>query len=484
MENASQQQKLLPNLFKIEFQLNELVLRSGETLNDARWGAWFGEIQEVLRNRKYQQQSFTSCLVDLSQCYWADPLPLLSLSLTLIEFEKSNGKVKVKFPPIHPIPDSKNPDTLLSDRQNHQARLLKFFVREGFFHLLACSRITGLNFANSKQSNNREVKFGNENYDANTHINLLREFPVDLAFERSTCLLATILDLTSIDSDGNYLELIDKWVEKVIFNEIDPVINEEVPRWAQDSLRYRLITFLRETLHNVFEHAGSKFAAIYVRYREGALGESAKTWERLSCFIERENSNNEVPLLTTRDKSESFPNTRTGFFEVFVLDSGQGLCKSLAKNKINPLHQTMLDVFRRGVSSKEKRPTQYGGLYLIGELLTPNKDFFRVRDEDAWWATQLPLKNEITQTERSGQITVDAYGTKHGNIGIKGLAWTVRLSWLVAQDLSAHNSPWLGFLEEKDRNKVMQVYRVDEKEQIPKEYSGLPVKDARFPFYP
>jgi len=480
------EQKLLPKLFEIDLNASKLILTAGSTLNDACWGAWFGEVQEILRRGEYNNHSFTSCHVDLSQCYWADPLPLLSLSLSLIEYEQNTGRVKVTFPAIHPNPDSTNPDKSLNPRQKDQARLLKFLVREGFFDLLANPKIVNAYNINNQESKCREIKFGEIEFDSDKDLNLIRELPVSLAFERSTCLQAMLLDLSfSVDKEAvRHLETIDALVEKILFHNIAPVIDDEVPGWAQDSLRYRLMTFLCETLNNVFEHAQTKFAAVYVRYREGALGEAPETWGRLSRFIKREENNHRVPLMKTRNKSESFPNTRTGFFEVFVIDSGIGLCRSLSGllsgNKINPVHQTMLDVFKRGVSSKKDRPTQYGGLHLIGELLTPSKDYFRVQDEDTWWATQLPLKDEETNAERSEQITLDACGKKYCNKEVRGLAWTARLSWLEAQDVTAGNTPWFGFDKPKDRNNVLKVYKISVDEEVLEINSDILVYDARF----
>jgi hypothetical protein len=49
MENIPQQ-KQLPKLFNITCSVNELVRLAGDSLNDACWGAWFDEIQKILRS--------------------------------------------------------------------------------------------------------------------------------------------------------------------------------------------------------------------------------------------------------------------------------------------------------------------------------------------------------------------------------------------------------------------------------------------------
>jgi hypothetical protein len=272
-----------------------------------------------------------------------------------------------------------------------------------------------------------------------------------------------------IYEEAKLLKKIDRWVKRILFENISPAINDEVPSWAQEGLQYRLMTFLCETLRNVFEHAETKFAAVYVRYREGKLGESPDTWQRLSLLLEREENNNIVPLMKLPNV-ESFPNTRTGFFEVFVIDAGQGLGSHLPENKNNPIHKTMLNVFKCGISSKENKLTEHGGLHLIDKLLTPNKDYLRVRDEDVWWATQLPLKDKHT---------LDAYGKEYGNKEMKGLAWTARLSWLT-QD-AINNSLWHE-VDVNAREELLNIYRYNESAKNTRNILNIPIYDARFPY--
>lgn len=479
--------KKLPELFDILPWDDELVLTSGDELNDARWGAWFGAIQSLLRDDQINGTHFKNCHINLSECYWADPLPLLSLALTLIEYERKGGKVSITFPGVPRIIeiDGSNKD----NAEIKQARLLKFLARDGFISLLTRPVIAHLpGDSITAPFSERVIKFGTSVLGSDD-IDSLKDLPVSLAFERSTCLLATLLDLrcpTNEDDNAPH-NSIDEWVEQVLFQSISQSVYDEAPSWAQDGLRYRLMSFLRETLHNVIEHAykGSQsgLAAVYVRYREGALGEAPATWKRISVFSEREDDQNKVPLMKTQSWRESFPNTRTGFFEVFVLDAGQGLCRTLgeypSKDGSDPLHKAMLEVFDLGRSSKNVRPTEFGGLYLVGELLTPNEDYVRALDEGTWWGTQLPLKKTQTGSQPAGRFTIKAYGKEFGNDGIRGLAWTARLSWLEAQDVPGHKQPWRGIGNQKEQQKVLAVFRgVDETEP-----ATMPVRDVRFPSY-
>lgn len=509
---SDEDRKPIPRLFDITIPYDRLVLTVSDELNDVRWGAWFGEIQSVLRDREFNDIPFNECWVNFKQCCWADPLPLLSLAQALAEFEHDGGQVRIFFPTIPNSDKLKSLTALAScrltksnDQKDNeikqarfsikQARFLRFLALEGFITLLSEPNIINLpNHCVQLISKKRTARFGEEQF-SNTGLALLKDLQVSMAFERSTCLLATLLNLQcpANKEDTASLDAIDDWVAKVLFQSIDQSVYDEVPSWAQDGLRYRLLTFLRETLHNVAEHAydGHQrgLAAVYVRYREGALGEAPPTWGRLEEFLKRESVQHQVPLMGAQHKQWSFPYIRSGFFEVFVLDAGQGLCRSLgtssSKDGGDSVHPTMLSVFdekwNKGSSSKgDDRPTRRGGLYLVSELFTPNEDYFRARDEDTWWGTQLPLKKTGAGSQPWETIAVNAYGKECGNDGIKGLAWTARVSWLEAQDMPGGKGKGI-WKEIDDKSAEDAVFSEGEKQSI--NYPAILVHDSRFQSY-
>ncbi len=525
----------IQQLFSIDWDDSEksLILTSCEELNDTSWGAWFGEIQSILRAGSHENRIFKKCRVDLSYCSWADPLPLLSLALTLSEYEETGGKVLIVFPAIpsnNEINDAKGflsdfskkkthsnfekeveslysrseeqrikrldelsdeqPESHITDLKNtlqeltkyrliiNQARFLKFLYREGFLNIFTQDNVV-TPCSNLKQSQSRKCKTGDTLLTSLPH--LLNELPVSLAFERSTCLIATILKLNT-DDIADTFQKIDKWIEQELHKNISQVVYEEVPNWAQGDLQYRLVILLRETLHNIAEHAYKDkkigLAAVYIRYREGALGEDSTTWSQLKQFSKRETDQKKTPLLQT-NKLDSFSNTRSGFFEVFILDSGQGIFDSLGKksteDELNNLHQSMLDVFFRNNTSKGKnRSTEHGGLYLLRELLIPHQDYFRVRDGDAWWGTQVHLFNEET---RNQVITKHTFEKDFGKKKLKGLAWTVRVSWLEAQDSSGKNQLWRKVENSTEQSLIRKLFKNNNTLSFS---SNKVIKDSRF----
>lgn len=470
---------LLPEIFEVQVDGGKLLLTSGQELNDAGWGARFGLIQDALQTRLWNEDTaFNSCHIDLSTCKWADPLPLMSLAIALSEFELSGGKVSLQFGSIETA-------------EVPHKQLLKYMAREGFLSLFACPNIVPLPSGGNVIGQNlteREVRIGNDPL-TDELMEKLKSINIPLAFERSTCLPATLLHFDCIkksEGDASLLDDIDRWVERKLYEAIEPVVSDMVPGWAQRGVRYRLLMTLRELLHNVAEHAYevTGLAAVYVRYREGALGESPATWARHEKFIRREYDSRVVPLMEPASDRESFPKTRAGFFEVFVLDSGKGLCNSLGEpfgaEIGSPLQKCMLEIFDKSRGRRPERPTQYGGIFLLSKLLEPMRDYLRIRDEDSWWGTELPLKRTEAGSTPTGKITQAAQGLEHVKKAVEGVAWTARLSWLDHTDLVMQDGQWHGLIDEKTdkgrRNELLQLLDSD-RDISPK---SVVVVDCRF----
>lgn len=456
------ERRKLPSLFEAGrlAERLKLELKANPDINEASWGAWFGPVQEALRNKKWEGQDIRRCHVDLTECRWADPLPLLSLGLSLVEFEQNGGSVSIAFPSPYISDGFGVPGDWYDSKDVEPTRLLKYLAREGLFQLLAFPKTVVLPQQSAPIPTERTITIGPETLapaDRSETLKKLAEHWAPLAFEESTCLKATMLRLHRPKEPGDSapLDAIDEWVERTLYRDIAQVIYDKVPRWAQRGLTYRLLMFLRETLHNVAEHAyaESGLAAVYVRYREGALGQAPSTWTRLDEYVRRENNNLCTPLLRTKGRGTSFARARTGFFEVYVVDAGKGLSRTLRRSpspsESDPVHQTMLAVFDSWCSSKSQRMTEYGGLYLIRLLLEPLHDYVRVRDEDTWWGTELPIPMSNRGVRLAGQIALRAYGHEHTGTSICGLAWTGRLSWLERTDTPGHS--WHG-LEREDEN--------------------------------
>src|SRR3984957_16011387 len=321
-EDVRRPRPLIADSLRLSFHDRTLRIQVASELSDAGWAAWFGPAQRALRTRIWNGEAIVHCNLDLTSTGWADPLPLMALAVALAEFEDDNHTVKVTLASA----DDATPQD--------QRRFLKFLAREGFTDILIFVRVREFPSKLIKQRVPRSTYVG-EAVLTTGLIDTLEELNVPLAFERSTCLRAKLLWFGSITAPDHSraLDDIDQWVERELHESIDPVVSDMVPNWAQRGVRHRLLMTLRELLHNIAEHAYEEggYASVYVRYREGALGEAPDNWARVEKFVVRERDHWRVPLLAQASERESFPRTRSGFFEVFVLDAGKGISRSLGE---------------------------------------------------------------------------------------------------------------------------------------------------------
>jgi hypothetical protein len=134
-ENVYRERPLLAKPFQLGQEgADELIVIISEDFGERAWGSWFGELQQALETCRWKNLPIGTIHVDFSSCRWADPLPLLSLSLALADFESSGKVVRLTFPSdcVKTAQESKDE---VEDRRN-STRFLKFLVREGFLDLL------------------------------------------------------------------------------------------------------------------------------------------------------------------------------------------------------------------------------------------------------------------------------------------------------------------------------------------------------------
>ena len=470
---ANQPRPTLPKPFEVLWSEGVLTLRAASDLNERSWAAWFGGLQIGLDERQWRGQDILTCVIDLRLCRWADPLPLLSMALSLANFEAKGGEVQVILPEVYPgnvEVRAGREDALQQDY--HGGRLLKFMAREGFLDLLTrVQPVTRPDGLSQPSQQDRQTQIGTQPFPPE-RIPELRELHAPLAFEESTCVPAMLLalDMERPASATKTLEGIDQWVRRTIQTRIHPVVMDKVPAWAHGGLLYRLQILLRETLHNIAEHAyglDGGLAGVYVRYREGRLGQAPSTWRAMEPHIKREDDGNRIALMKAVPAYQAFSRTRAGFFEVFILDGGCGLIASLLKNESlqqirespNPLHRGMLAVFD-GRSTKTDRPTEKGGLYLLRRLLEPSRDYLRARDADTWWGRELPMPMTQSETTQAAPFTVNCEAGRHDSRPVHGLAWTARLSWLDRMDSGALPDVcnWRE-ITEQDRRPLLAILR-------------------------
>lgn len=382
----------------IEISHNSQVLSlavRGE-YRDKEWSDTFGDVQSLLSEKRDGVCGITTFAIDLSECTWADPVPLLATILTAAQFRISGGVVDVYIP-------------YESGSTSNLSRFAKFLAQEGFLH--QCT-VWKLNLCDPRQE-----ALGDE------AISFLRDHPIELAYQNASCVPAEILSLS------NQLSVEEACERLASLPSLDLVVRERVPAWAMDRVRYKLYQVLFETMCNVFEHAydqdKEKLCGIYVRYRSGLLGLPQDQQSDGHAQLKSEHAS--CPRL-----DREFLDTSFGAFEVFVIDAGRGLVKSLSdldpsvldeeKTGKYPFQWMSQYVFGQPVAKRKmSKATQYGGLYLIHKLLSTDRDYVRGFDDRTWIGDFVPA------TGRSQHILTDST--------YRGLVWHFRLGWKAKTDI-------------------------------------------------
>nr|VFJ59472.1 MAG: Phosphoribosyl transferase domain-containing protein [Candidatus Kentron sp. DK] len=394
----------------------------GGILGDDGWAAHFGVLQDAMREGRFLSQTFTSVVLDLSRCIWADPLPLLAFTMALGEFVlQGKGAATVVLP--ESSTDSEKDKRATATEYD---RLLKFLALDGFLEQMIG---LGISLRNSQGS---EITEG--------EIKKFEDAVVSLRYVNSQCIPALVLDLSK-DEEGEegYKKQIDDKLNEGL-ERAELLLRAEERPWANTRLLYTLQVFLRETMTNVAEHAyyqntgRSRLVGIYVRYRQGRQGVLPEGKENLKNALRDENSR--CPRL-----DRNYLDGRTGCLEVFVMDTGIGMVgrfeaghnlegkekkelEALLKKKKSRFPQLLYSVFHDGFTTKGEgeKPTRAGGLELIYQSLRQNHDYLRGLDDNLWVGFQadFPRENASNRTP----------ALRKGDGGsFEGLAWTARFSW-------------------------------------------------------
>ncbi|MBT8421316.1 MAG: hypothetical protein KJO08_10730, partial [Gammaproteobacteria bacterium] len=372
----------------------------GKILGDDGWAAHFGAIQTAIRERSFQSNDIRSVVLDLSQCTWVDPLPLLAFTMAFGEFVLQGGKAAVVLP--------------VSDHQADESRrLLQFLALEGFLEQMLKLEIF-VKDSRDKEITEKEIKdFG----DAS----------VSLRYVNSQCIPALILELS--EEEEKYTKDIKEEINEQL-DRAELLLRSKERPWANTRLLYTLKVFFRETITNVAEHAYKdagriRLVGIYVRYRQGGQGissEAKENWkEALWAEVGR------CPQL-----ERGYLEGKAGCLEAFVIDAGVGMVgRFQARNQLegkekNRFQALLYDVFHEGLTTKSEgeRATQAGGLGLIYQSLRQNHDYLRGLDDKLWLGVQADF------SRKGADNRTPALLKGGGNeMPFRGLAWTARFSW-------------------------------------------------------
>jgi len=382
---------------------NTTLITLPKEFRNQLWAEKFGKIQKTLR----EESDKLELIIDGTKCEWSDPLPLLSLIITILENKKKFSEIVFYVPAI-------------DDTNGEQKKFLAFFIKEGFIDNLIKGgvKIIIRDIVNGQVMNSEYFKS-------------IEEFEENLSFIDSTIFKAVVLNINELEISKTS---VDDYVKENISN-IRHRLENKIKNSNINQVQNRIELFLKETIENVKEHAyskesKSKLIGIYIRYRIGLTNNSlSKEYEiKLRRAFNKESS--KAIRLTKK-----FAETKNGFVEIFVIDAGMGITENyfFGKNKKlfrNAWRET-IGLGRRSNISDSQKQTNFGGLYSLSRICQGY--YLLARDNNEWIGDTLPIvgDNEKFHANRS-------YKTIDSKINIKGLALLARISWNEVSDNVKH----------------------------------------------
>ena len=411
------------NEFRIEVKDNQVKISFPEEFRSLIWSTSFGSIQKIIDDKIYNGTAFNTLIIDMSNCVWVDPVPMLSLLISLKSFMNDTTSVIYFY-----IPQI---DIAAKPLKSHNA-FLAFLAQEGFIDEL---RNMGVKiFFINLLSEISEKDYSDLN-GLNTVLN----------YNNCHVLPAKIKDLkelTPTEIEDYAADLID---------EIDNAVYAKVPNYAANIMYMKLYQILFETIDNVHRHAypscKNKCVGLYIRYRNGlssitanSLNEAQK--KRVSILASSEEKNNPSLSREMIDNSE-------GFFEIIVVDSGVGLKGTIKNPAGNPYTHPFFGRFQQVFFNRKRnnktaeQTTAFGGLDLLSQMLRVENDFIHAHEGNEWIGFH-SSSNQIDMSKgRHHTINAEKPGAAKPT-HVKGLTWTFRLSW---KNNAVRNQPYVFYSE-------------------------------------
>ncbi|RVT97329.1 hypothetical protein EOD41_18695 [Mucilaginibacter limnophilus] len=397
---------------KLEFNIfSEIALLTlPHYFRNDNWSTDFGKVQLYCNSENVKPEF----IIDLSKCLWIDPLPLLSL---IISLKQVNLEITKKV--------------ILKSEDNHndeQCRLMSFLEKEGFldqFTRSGCSLLI-------LESEDKYRVYNDRDRDE------YKNYENSLRYSDSTIIKAQVVDLSEKVTE----ESLDDWVDALLADQYK--LTHKITETSKDDIFSRVSLFLKETLDNIYEHAyptqsSRKYAGFYIRFRKGLADNSLDMPSRIELKNTIDKEHKHCPTL-----EKYFLEDISSFIEIFVIDSGIGIAKSfykdIPKSKKFPFREAWRQIIgfgHRGQDNPKKKSTKYGGLYSLGRLLHQN--YLTVRDHNEWIGDVLPIKEvgDNLASNRSYLLISDS------QLQLYGAALIGRITWKAAAD---ENPDW-GIIE-------------------------------------
>lgn len=389
---------------------NRFLVKLPVELRNSVWSEWYGTIQSELRNLG---DNISSVIFNAEKMEWVDPIPMLSLIISIAEIYKEKAIYYVV------------PDLHLDTLNDGQKRVLEFLEKEGFFSEMIKYKVCIVPISDYSNVSKNESIFEKISRETTEWIQTnLNGF---VYYNNSTILKAKVVDLSSVEYEGK----IDDAIEKELA-EVKHRISQHLQDSQLNDMLWKIGLFMKETINNVYEHAYEnepKFVGYYIRHLVGLSDNSLNISVRNKIDKAFKAEWSDLKRLVLE-----FPMSSTGFIELYVIDSGVGLTEHYVSTRKKKLEKSFLVAWQEtigngGRSDTIKKNTEFGGLYTLGKLLS--KEFLIGCDYDLWIGDTLPPKSINGAHVSACKRAPESY--------IKGLALMCRLDIKRAMD----NNDWI-----------------------------------------
>lgn len=379
------------NTFKIEIINYVCLIKIPRCFRTNNWNAEYGIIQRKLRSLSADKIEHVK--VDMTACVWADPLPMLSLCISLAEATKANIPVKIYLPE-------------LSEDRN---RFMIFMELEGFndiFEELGIADVfVGDSLINDKDRASLRDNVALQRYSE------CRIIPAQI--------IKVSEKTADFDTEAETETIVNDIFENRMIN-----LQDKIPNYALENMRMKLWHILYETVSNVMNHSEQSFFGVYIRYRSGlaSVSETSYQYRDIEKLAKEEENTN--PTL-----GKDFIISTEGFVEVFVIDSGVGIIKTMG-GRVSGRGHRFSKFFNDVYLNQKRRPdnqkttTVSGGLDLISNLLKNERDFVHAREG---------IEFVGFHSSDNPQNINKSMKKEDSKTPLSGLAWIFRLSWKRAQ---------------------------------------------------
>lgn len=396
---------------------------------DKSWSADIGLIQRSINQLR---PGVNSLHISFEKCRWIDPLPALSILMESVRAKLIGIKVRTYFPK----PDGGPRRGEKGPYQSSPNRLLLFFAREGFFHQLLSYGIG--------------ARIGTTRLTSDV-VEACKTLPATASYADASFIPMYLFDVPEIVDGEHPNNSFAASTVGELLSEVESRLHSRGSTTERRHLLYTLRAVLQEFIHNVQEHAyeGEAFRplGVYVRYRKGGVG--------LSSPVEREF----YELCAKAERAEcrrvgsDWLDSRRGCLEVFVIDRGLGISRTLSgtREDFRAYERTMKRAFIKGESSKKVRMTEHGGLYLLHKLLSRSNDYIRAIEDCSWFGSAVPFNRP------NEAVTNQVLRLPPGK-GLIGLGYHARLSW---KSSTEEVDKWLRF-SDTDVKEILQKVLRDE----------------------